>query len=458
MPRISHEKFLREEMRLNKEVGENCILHKDIFSFSIYIKLILFLLIAIIVTWFWVKAASVGINKGGLDFATPYFATKAWLQGANPYDDLYISQLWHQETGNTVTKLTETGRLSVYPITTFPILAPFTLLDFYDAKTLWILLNLLFLILQIAIFIRMANFNYTQLGALLIAFSALLFNPTRAAFIQANPGFFTISCVIFSLWASNKNKEILSGILIALGCAIKPHIGIPFLFLYTIQTKWKILIIVIVSLSVMLMLSLIPAGFEQTLTYLVSCCNNIAASISKGGINDPSANNPLNFHLINLQHPLWSIFNNGLIVNSIVFFVVGLELLIFMNLIISLKIKQIDLIQISTLAAIILLPVYHRNYDASLLIASIALAIQLSCSKYRLYSIITIVVLTPFMIINSADYLVRFSKGGAISFKLAQSLLWKGFIIPHQSWLILLLSINSLCLMNSLYKEYVNQN
>jgi hypothetical protein len=428
-------------------------IYKDIVSFPRFIQLIFVFFILIIFIYFWGKAASLGIKHSCLDFATPYFATKAWVNGANPYDDIYIGQLWQQETGDVCYSLLKSGRKSVYPITTFPILFPFTLLNFNHAKTFWILLNFIFLILQIFVIIDLVNLKYSQLGALLIAFAVLLFHPIRAAFIQANPGFFSISCIIFSLWASIKDRKILSALLIALGCAIKPHIGLPFLLLYAIHKQWRIIIISILLLLIIFSLSIFFIGHNNILAYLTLWINNINSSISKGGINDPSFNNPLNFQLINLQYPLWAIFHNNLITNSIAFAIAGLELFIFVLLLIKYEVKSCDIIQISTLSAIILLPIYHRIFDASILIPNIALAVGFYYSKYKIYSIITIIILTPFIIINSANYLIDSIRYGIISYQFSQSLLWKAFLLPHQSWLIFLLSVNSLCLMNRFYKE-----
>jgi|GEM_PF-5280777 len=446
---------IKKELIINNNKNNTIFnfLYKDIFTFPWYVQVIIIFNILFIITWFWLNAASSGIKNAGLDFATPFFATKAWLHGANPYDDFYIAKLWQKETGKALTTLIDTGRLSLYPITTFPILFPFTFFNFNQAKILWFSINFLCLIYQIYIFIKLANLKYTQLGAIIIASLALLFIPNKIGFIQANIGFFTVSCVIFSLWAYFNNNDIFSGIFIAISCAIKPHVGIPFLLLFIINKKWKVLAVFIISLSVALFVSLYIIGLDHCITYLTSFENNIIFSMSKGEINDPSLNNPFNFHLINLQHPLWAIFNDKLITNFTTFLIVGVELIIFISLVKRYKIKKIDLIQISTLSSIILLPIYHRIYDASILFVNVPLAMILSCTKYKIYGLILLTILLPFILINSANFIHFIAIYGYVSNQLSQSLIWKAFLQPHQSWLIFSLSVISLCLMKNLYKD-----
>jgi hypothetical protein len=96
------------------------------------------------------------------------------------------------------------------------------------------------------------------------------------------------------------------------------------------------------------------------------------------------------------------------------------------------------LLPAAALSGIILLPVYHRYYDATLLSLAIAWAIAMWSTRRNL-AIVVLALLIPFCL--PVGWQTTLSRRLSIDPAITGSLSWLAGVAAAQSWLVLLLAI-----------------
>jgi hypothetical protein len=98
-----------------------------------------------------------------------------------------------------------------------------------------------------------------------------------------------------------------------------------------------------------------------------------------------------------------------------------------------------ELLPVATLAALSLLPIYHRVYDAAVLTLAFAWALSAlrteSASRARIVLLILCVFLIPFDVLASIYRRVPFLAD------LSDSWWWQALIVPHYAWGLLLVTL-----------------
>lgn len=98
------------------------------------------------------------------------------------------------------------------------------------------------------------------------------------------------------------------------------------------------------------------------------------------------------------------------------------------------------LLAVSTLVVISLLPVYHRLYDASLLVFPLAWSLTELSGKIRSLGNITFCLILPFLV-PGGSLLEQIQLTGYVSTAVRSSWWWNAMVMPHQVWAILILSV-----------------
>src|SRR5205814_4899774 len=112
------------------------------------------------------------------------------------------------------------------------------------------------------------------------------------------------------------------------------------------------------------------------------------------------------------------------------------------------RLKANDRLQcLSAITTFTLLPVYHRFYDAGLLIIPLCCLIKrletseaAASSYFQRSSIVGLVILCPF-VIPGGSLLERLSSKGALPAGLLVSNWWNAIVMAHTAWCLLLLSL-----------------
>ena len=98
-----------------------------------------------------------------------------------------------------------------------------------------------------------------------------------------------------------------------------------------------------------------------------------------------------------------------------------------------------ELLQLSTLGVLSLLPVYHRFYDAFLLIFPLAWGVTAISGQVKKLAKTTLLLLLVFLVPGGSalEQLQQTTRLG----RLQHSWWWVQFVMPHQIWVLLLLSL-----------------
>jgi len=144
--------------------------------------------------------------------------------------------------------------------------------------------------------------------------------------------------------------------------------------------------------------------------------------------------------LINLQVPFYSFVHDAKSANLLAMGI-GLVLIsIWTVLVLRTRAQSSDLLPLATIAVIGMLPLYHRFYDASVL--AIVLCWCVSRPSEQLRSVVNgaLVLMAAFLIPGTA-ILQQAAGTGHIPTAWINSWWWDRLVMPHQTWLLLLLSL-----------------
>jgi hypothetical protein len=112
--------------------------------------------------------------------------------------------------------------------------------------------------------------------------------------------------------------------------------------------------------------------------------------------------------------------------------------------------SQTGLLEISAVLVLSMVSVYHRFYDAALLIWPLAWSILVV--KRTWITVLTVAAIAPFFVPGQA-ILAEFTRSGEISTSVAKTWWWTGIILPHQVWVLVLLTILLLIFMSGKVTE-----
>jgi len=98
------------------------------------------------------------------------------------------------------------------------------------------------------------------------------------------------------------------------------------------------------------------------------------------------------------------------------------------------------LLPMSTLAVLSLLPLYHRLYDAFLLIFPLCWSLREFSGPRRKFARGAFLLMLPFLV-PGGSALGQLQLSGKIPQAVVQSWYWTSIVMPHQIWFLLLLSL-----------------
>jgi hypothetical protein len=367
------------------------------------------------------------------DLVPVYTGARCLLHGCNPYDTKQLEQQFFQGGGRPTELPSWQIDVPVYPPSTFLVLSPLALLQFTRARFLWFLLNGCLFVTAAGLILSLCpgphRWLATALGSFILATSGILL-------VLGQPAAFAISLVIIGCYLFLRSRFLpLAAFLFTLSLAVKPQIGVLIVFYLLVQGIHRRYAGAALTgaLSVLLCASLIlelHPGWTSTLGA------NLSATLSPGGSADPR---PANVQAVgdpNLQ-PLTSIFlTDARTFNAVAYaiFVILLAALILVILRTNAD-PELHFLALAAVSVLSLTPVYHRFYDARLLLLTIP-AVLIVYQRRRLLGSI-IAVLTILAVI-SVQYRVQVF--------LLQHALWQP-VVENKLLLILLLRQQNLELL-----------
>ena len=306
------------------------------------------------------------------DFVPVYSGVRCLLRGCNPYDIPQLDKQFLQAGGHEELLQQADGWVNespLYPPSTFVALAPFGLLQFPAARLAWCLLNGCLFIVAVSLVLSLCPPSHpwlaTALGAL------FLFN--GAAFLKlGQASAFAASLLVISVALFLRRRYLLpAACLLALSLAVKPHIGILIaLYLLTKQHSRRHAALALAGALALLLiggaiLDLRPVSAH----WLSDLRSSLAISMAPGHVNDPASPYPWEIHL---QAVTSILFTDGKTSTAVAY---GVFLLLAAAWVVGaarhVAGSSADMVALAAIVVLSMLPVYHRQVDAAILLLTI---------------------------------------------------------------------------------------
>jgi hypothetical protein len=377
---------------------------------------------------------------GSGDLTTVFAASRAWLHGGDPYDQQQLLREWYAAGGSKAVEPDPDHTPSVYPPSTFVLVAPVAQFSWPSARLIWVVLDVAVLAAMIVVLPSLAGVSWTDPRAVALAGGVIALGPLRNGVMGGQPAILACGLVVVGVWLAQRHWRWTPGILLGLSCAIKPTIAAPFILYYALRRRWYI-----AFAATLLPLLILGAGALRLqaadVKWSPELSENLRAAADPGAINDPTAWSRKRFEMINLHVLLHTVFDARQVVSVMVIVLGTGSMLLLVQLIVRhpQPDRRRELAEVAFVASWALLPLYHRWYDAGLLVLVLAWGIAaLSVTRWRAWAAASVVLVIAPFIISPALWLARklpHTPGPPYRY-------WPGFeqlILPVQVWALVVL-------------------
>jgi Glycosyltransferase family 87 len=380
------------------------------------------------------------------DFLSPYIQAKEWLRGMDPYSPSNFGLLCPAGARCDFvaadiadgTLVAGHGVPSPYPLTSFVLLVPITILPWPIAQAFWIVINLAAFLILLGALLSIGGISWREPRGQLFLVMSLALAPFHTGFATENAAVLVAGLSVAALWMANQQWEKTAGILLGIAICLKPPLGLCFLLHFLVCRRWKIVgwcsgwvaVTAFVAIS-----RLAVAGVTWLPTYFQLQRDMFAS----GAINSFMPSNPVWFHLINLQVIFYAIWPSVFLANGLALVLGFLLLAVWLWTAIKSAVRC-DLLTLSCLVTLSLLPFYHRFYDAELLIIPLCWSLTLIDAPLKRFAHLTLALILPFLVPGAA-LLYWISQSNFLLSTLFHKWWWNAIVMPHANWALLALAI-----------------
>jgi len=312
------------------------------------------------------------LDNQGSDFVPVYSGVRCLLHGCNPYSAPQLDRRFLRAGGNEqlVESIGGWGvETQLYPPSTFVALAPLGLLSFPSARLAWCLLNYCLFLIAVWLVMRLCPPAPSWITT---AFAAVfLFDATALLKLGQASAFAISALVIGSALFMLRRRPLLATCLLILSLAVKPHIGglVVLYFLAKKLHRRHAAIALIGAAAFLLVGSLILCSRPVSAHWISDLHSSLVTSMAPGTVNDPASPYPSEINLLSLTCILFP----DPVIARILAFAVFLLLAVAWGL--AARRVTADpssqLVVMGALLVLSLLPVYHRQADATILLLAV---------------------------------------------------------------------------------------
>ena len=303
------------------------------------------------------------------DFASVYGATRCWLHGENPYDMRAVAREVHAAGDDPATLPYTDPPPSVYLPTVLPIVAPMAWLPWKAARFVWASVSMAAFALSLGLMFRRCMLNTPQTW--LLGAGVLLFSATSSGLSTGNPSVISCGLTLAGVLLILEQRIIAGAMLLGLAHSIKPQISIAALVVLALWGYWRAVGLSFLIPAITALVSFLRVcSFDQYGVWLLTLQRDIADTSLPGGLNDPSPANYFSYHLINEAAILTVWLHNPFVVRALVWISVAVlactYLLLRKNVSGDRRLRDL-----AFFCCLSLVLVYHRYYDAQLLLGAV---------------------------------------------------------------------------------------
>jgi hypothetical protein len=311
------------------------------------------------------------------DFKAPYYGAKCLLEHCDPYNRGNLTRLYLSEEGERATDSViyrSIATTNVYPPSCLIFMVPFAFLHYGPAHLLWMaLIAASFLLAAFLIWDAGAAISPAISGCLVgfhLANSELLL-------FTGNPAGIAVSLSVIAAWCFLREKFVHLGILcLAVSLAIKPQdaclIWLFFLLAggtYRKRALRTLVLVVAFALPAIAWVTYLSPHWMQELSA------NLAPLSAHGAMNDPGPASSGGHGLAmitDLQTVISEFWDDPRIYNPVSYLICAPLLLAWMLVTARNRLSVSRAwFGLAAIAALTMLPIYHRQYDAKLILLTV---------------------------------------------------------------------------------------
>lgn len=311
------------------------------------------------------------------DFRTYYYSSRCLLQNRDPYDPVQASAIYHAEETERPDDSAKNQMVItkyIYLPATLSLTVPGALLPFGVCRVLWMIANAGCLILAAFLIWDLAIPYAPIVSGALIGF---LVANSELILITGNAVGVAVGLCVIAVWCFMKERFELVGIVcLAMSLVLKPHdAGLVWLYFLLAggigrrRALQSLLAVAIISAPGVAWVTAIAPNWIGELRA------NIAALSVHGGVADPGPSSSGAHALamqINLQTALSMIKDDPSFYNPVSYLLCGALLVLWAGKVVrSPSGSRTTWIALAVVAALTMLPIYHRQDDAKLLLLAI---------------------------------------------------------------------------------------
>ncbi len=364
------------------------------------------------------------------DFAMHYSSAQSWLNGHNPYDNKLLWTAWLERGGRAEGMMPDIW-LSVLPPSSFVVFAPLALLPARVAVVAWICLSLAMVALMLWAVIALTGLRGAWAG--LFVAGALASAPIQTLVTVGQASLPSIALILLAIERAMRGKPIVAGLLLGLSACLKPQLALPFAAYFAFARNWRVLTMVLGTTALLTLVAIIPMQMHGH-DWLGQWLTNIASSSAPGRNNDPTISGPWREQMIHLPLWLFSFVADPRVVMTTSWTICIALFLAYVRFACQCRGDQkLETLSLATLAALILLPVYHKSYDAAILLPAFAWALREidQDSSLRGMAIGMVSVMAVFLIPFSFLTMVM-ERTDALN-AISQTMIWRVLVVPHHA-------------------------
>jgi hypothetical protein len=326
------------------------------------------------------------------------------------------------------------------------LLAPVAWLPWPVAHHVWLAISLMAFGLTVLSVAQRIGFHWQEKRTYCFLALALALAPFQTGLATGSIVIVAVGFCALAVLAADRQWNIAAGVWLAVAVALKPQIGLPFLVYFLLRRRGR----VVTTGAILLAILAATAVFHLTMNHTSwgdSYRYDNTILFARGSLGDFTESNPLRFGLVNLQVLLYTFLPDRAGANLLALAIAGVLGLTWFFLLWRRSDSKNEFLALAALTTLSLLPVYHRLYDASLLIFPLAWGlVALSGSRNGLAKGTLVLILVFLVPGGSALEQLRHTTHFVT---MQHSWWWAHIVMPHQVWALLFLSVLLLVAMRS---------
>jgi hypothetical protein len=309
-----------------------------------------------------------------VDYKVVYYSARCLIRHIDPYQENEVLRVYQAESADRPLESEKVRQIVsryMYLPTAFAVTVPFALLPWGPAHILWLTLTIgSVIVASFLIWNVGADFAPIVSGILIGFFLA----NSEVLVVLCNPAGIAVSLCVVAAWCFIRERFVPAGILcLAVSLAVKPQdAGLVWLYfllaggVYRKRALQTLLAMLVLSLPGILWVWAVAPNWMQEMH------SNLLAFAVHGGTNDPRAGAMGPEGVIDLQSVISSFRDDPRIYNPVSYLMCAPVFLVWVFVTLrSRSSRARGWLALAAISAFSLLPVYHRQYDAKLLLLTI---------------------------------------------------------------------------------------